>query len=162
MKVFDEHSFEELLMFCSINTSYHGAIVMPTNLEMHGLAEQLGSRQLIIPIPHVKNIYRCASVEEEREMYRVEFDTGSTIDIQTPLTIHTSNAQYNSIIIHRSIWEHAARANLENHEIGSKYWTDRDCIATKPVTDPMDTETDTSELDNFLSGFAIKPQLSKG
>lgn len=162
MRVFDEHSFEELLSLCRGFKDYRGVIVVATITDVEQVAQELINMHRHSAIPYLQDICGEVNVNGENCKYTMVFETGSTIDICAPLGVHTGLRRYHSIVVESSIYDNAIRAHLENYECAfNETLADKFCreaygaLRYAAYIDPMDTPVDTPELDDFLSRFKV-------
>ena len=162
MRVLNQQSFEELLSQCRGFKNYRGVVVVETITDVEQVAQELIYLYRHSAIPYMQDIYDRINVNTENREYTMVFKTGSTIDICTPLGVQAGLRRYHSIVVEYPAYDDAIRAHLENYEcafnetLADKFHREAyEALRYETYIDPMDTPVDTTELDDFLSGFKV-------
>lgn len=150
MKAFNEENFTELLTSCNNNAGYKGVIILPNLLEVRQFIYEIEEIHEANPISGVEAIIIGRSAAP-----RILFDNNSFIDVMISRE-SIRGVRYNDILC-STPFEPSVLDMVRGLEIDyrSDWHKEYSCEWKQPGADPMDAITDTTELDNFLNGFAV-------
>lgn len=152
MRVLNEESLTELLTNCNNNADYKGMIILSTPSEVRHFSHEISEIHRTHPINGVMMI-GAEFVNRWSPVERILFVNNSFIDVISP-KVNRRGMRYDEVLCHIRIMQDV----FEVH--GYDYYGDliRDLIKSEcgvKIADPMDDITDTTELDEFLNGFAV-------